>query len=127
MNVDILFTLPAVGNIPRSQHPTTRAGRRTRLPSRFISYDLGGPRYNCDVLMDGGGHYGGLNLPQAKDVLEKPPRRLPPQQKKEEKEKGEEGKEEKKKEGEEIAIEEEEDIIILEVDPDDLNVLYHEL
>ncbi|KZS05691.1 Uncharacterized protein APZ42_031050 [Daphnia magna] len=33
-----------VGNIPRSQHPTTRAGRRTRLPSRFNSYDLGGPR-----------------------------------------------------------------------------------
>ncbi|KZR95876.1 Uncharacterized protein APZ42_010101, partial [Daphnia magna] len=33
-----------VGNIPRSQHPTTRAGRRTRLQSRFISYDLGGPR-----------------------------------------------------------------------------------
>ncbi|KZS05293.1 Uncharacterized protein APZ42_031561, partial [Daphnia magna] len=32
-----------VGIIPRSQHQTTRAGRRTRLPSRFILYDLGGP------------------------------------------------------------------------------------
>ncbi|KAK4030890.1 hypothetical protein OUZ56_024276 [Daphnia magna] len=26
-----------VGNIPRSQHPISRAGRRTRLPSRFNS------------------------------------------------------------------------------------------
>ncbi|KZR99029.1 Uncharacterized protein APZ42_005284 [Daphnia magna] len=33
-----------VGNIPRSQHSTTRVGRRTRLPSRFNLYDLGGPR-----------------------------------------------------------------------------------
>ncbi|KZR98323.1 Uncharacterized protein APZ42_006314, partial [Daphnia magna] len=30
-----------VGNISRSQHPTTRAGRRTRVPLRFIEYDLG--------------------------------------------------------------------------------------
>ncbi|KZS10078.1 Uncharacterized protein APZ42_025555 [Daphnia magna] len=33
-----------VGNTPDSQHPTTRAGRRTRLPQRFLVYDFGGPR-----------------------------------------------------------------------------------
>ncbi|KZR96109.1 Uncharacterized protein APZ42_009737, partial [Daphnia magna] len=38
------FIKATVGKISRSQHPTTRAGRRKRLPSRFIAYDLGGPR-----------------------------------------------------------------------------------
>ncbi|KAI9565063.1 Pao retrotransposon peptidase family protein [Daphnia sinensis] len=32
-----------VGNVLHSQQPTTRAGRRTRLPKRFLSFDLGGP------------------------------------------------------------------------------------